>query len=373
MVDVFQEVALCGHEHISVFHFPLVGLQAVVAIHSTVLGPALGGVRLKSYRSESEAVADAMRLAEGMTYKNALAGLNLGGGKACIIGRPEGAIRRRSLFLKFGECIQALGGAYITAEDLGTCVDDIETIKEVCPFVTGTTLESKGSGDPSPWTASGVFQSIVAACQFTFGSGSLENRTVAVQGLGHVGRSLTQLLVQAGAQVIACDLDARTAAAVQAVYGAKIVAPDEIYDQPRDIYAPCAVGQTVNSETLKHLKCKIIAGAANNQLSDSGMARLLMRRGILYCPDFVINAGGVISCAAQLQPGGWNRDWVEERVAAISQTIGHVLEQAQRQNRFPEMVALELAKARLARAAATKHARFAKTLRYPTSPLPTPT
>ena len=346
-VRVLEECSRRGHEQVVFFHYPHVGLKAIVSIHSTVLGPALGGCRMRLYEHESEAIDDVMRLAEGMTYKSSLAGMDLGGGKACIIADPLLSEGRKELFVQFGNCLNNLNGRYVTAEDMGTCVEDMVWIRQVAKFVTGGSPEQGGSGDPSPWTAMGAFEAIKAACLFPYGSEDLSGRTVAIQGVGHVGEYLSGHLSGAGAKLILTDTNAQTLDRVTRKYNATAVDPDTIYDQAVDIYAPCAIGQTVNAATISRLRCDIIAGAANNQLYDESVYEPLLERGILYCPDFAINSGGVISVGAELRPGGWNETWVTARVKSIKEITLRVLEQSRERDRFPEKVALELAAERI--------------------------
>lgn len=336
-----------GHETVAYFHFPEVGLRAIVAIHSTVLGPALGGCRMRAYRNEEEALDDVMRLSEGMTYKSAVAGMDLGGGKACIIADPKVSVGRDALFKKFGECLNQMGGTYVTAEDMGTNVTDMTTVFSVSKFVTGIDPSQGGGGDPSPWTAQGVFDSMQAASDLRFGKRDLSGRRVAMQGVGHVGVHVLEHLCKAGAKVTVCDTNEVAARQVAAQFGVEVVPPDGIYDVPCDIFSPCAVGQTINERTLTRLNCAIIAGAANNQLTDQSVYSLIMKRGILYCPDFVINCGGVISVGAELNKGGWKKEWVAEKVSRIGTTIRQILETADQQQRFPELVAIDVAKERI--------------------------
>jgi leucine dehydrogenase len=353
-VRVLEECARRGHEQVVFFNYPEFGLKAIVSIHSTVLGPALGGCRMRFYESESEAIDDVMRLAEGMTYKSAIAGMDLGGGKAGIIADPALSEGRKELFVQFGHCLNNLNGRYITAEDMGTSVDDMLWVRQVSKFVTGGPPAQGGSGDPSPWTALGTFKAIQAACQFRYGSMDLTGKTVSVQGIGHVGRYLAEHLIGAGASLVVSDVNEQAVEKAVAELGVRAVPTGTIYDEQVDIYAPCAVGQTVNPETIGRLKCDIIAGPANNQLSDNSMYTLIEERGMLYCPDFVINSGGVISVGAELRPGGWQESWVTEKVQAIGDTTLRVLEESKQRGRFPELVALELANERISEAAARR-------------------
>jgi len=346
-MSLFSQVGERGHEQVVFFSYPHVGLKAIVAVHSTVLGPALGGCRMRLYSDEAKALDDALRLSEGMTYKSSIAGLDLGGGKACIIGDPHMQEGRRELFLQFGRCVDMLGGRYITAEDMGTSVQDVMTIREVTKYAAGFSQEHGGGGDPSPWTARGVFQAMRAACERKFASAELRGKRVALQGVGHVGLYLLKLLKEAGCEVTICDTVEATLKSALAQFPAQVVSPDAIYDVECDVYAPCAAGQVVNKDTIGRLKCKVIAGAANNQLADSSLYEALERKQILYCPDFVVNSGGVICVAGEYVAGGWKESWVSEKVAAIYQTTGRILDESKRRGKFPEVVALETAKERI--------------------------
>ncbi len=347
-MNVFSWIVKREHEQVVFFHYPEAGLKAVVAIHNTVLGPALGGCRMRPYEDENRAIDDALRLSEGMTYKSSIAGLDLGGGKSVIIADPNIAGEERTkLFRQFAHCLNALGGRYITAEDMGTSVADVMTMREETKFAAGFEQEKGGSGDPSPWTARGVFGGILAACEKTYGSRDLKGKKVALQGVGHVGMYLLEQLREAGAEVTVSDTVNALVERATSRFGAKAVDIEEIYDVDADIYAPCAAGQTVDADTLKRLKCKIIAGAANNQLVDSSVYEQIVTRGMVYCPDFVINAGGVISVGAEYIHGGWNLPWVEKKVDNIGSTVMRVLVESEKRSKFPEVVALELARERV--------------------------
>ncbi|RIL09030.1 MAG: hypothetical protein DCC75_07525 [Proteobacteria bacterium] len=346
-MKIFSEIERRGHEQVVFFHYPQVGLKAIVAIHNTALGPSLGGCRMRLYQDESQALDDVLRLAEGMTYKSSIAGLDIGGGKACIIADPGMKHGRRELFLQFGRCLNSLAGRYITAEDMGTSVADVMVMREVTPYAAGFSESQGGGGDPSPWTARGVFNSIIQLCESVYGSKDLKGRHVALQGVGHVGMYLLKSLKEAGARVTVCDTNTAALEEAAKKYGAEVVSIDQIYDVACDIYAPCATGQTVNRETLKRLKCKIIAGAANNQLQDNTVYNELQNRGIIYCPDFVINGGGVISVAAEYNKEGWKRPWVEDKVDDIATTVAKILDESKKRSKFPEVVAMEMAKERV--------------------------
>lgn len=350
--SVFVEAHHRGHEQVSFHHAPEVGLRAIVAIHSTALGPAMGGCRLRIYGEEGDALDDVMRLSEAMTYKNALAGLALGGGKAVILVDPNFSEQRRELFLEFGRFLNGLGGRYITAEDMGTRESDISTLREVTSFAAGFPVDQGGSGDPSPWTALGVFVGIQAVAERLFNTKDLTGKRVLVQGVGSVGAGLVNYLKEAGARVIVSDSRSENLARVSEV---------EVLEDYRafaevdcDIYSPCAVGQTVNDDTVPQFKCKAIAGAANNQLSSPEIYGLIESRNILYCPDFVLNAGGVISIGGEYLEGGWSESWVRERVLGIGSTVSKILTLASQDGQFPEVTALRLAKEIVANAKKSK-------------------
>lgn len=281
------------------------GLKAIIAIHDTTLGPALGGTRMWTYENEEATIEDALRLARGMTYKNAAAGLNLGGGKTVIIGDPR-KDKNEEMFRAFGRYIQGLNGRYITAEDVGTTVEDMDLIHEETDFVTGISPAFGSSGNPSPVTAYGVYKGMKAAAKAAFGTDSLEGKTIAVQGVGNVAYNLCKHLHEEGAQLIVTDINKDSVKRAVEDFGAKAVDPDDIYDQACDIYAPCALGATINDVTIPKLKAKVIAGAANNQLRETHHGDLIHEMGIVYAPDYVINAGGVINVADELY--GYNAD-----------------------------------------------------------------
>lgn len=343
--NVLAECEARGHEQVVFFNYPEFNLKAIVGIHNTVLGPGLGGCRMRLYPNEAAAIEDVMRLSEGMTYKSALAGLPLGGGKACIIADPAMKEGREALFKKFGECLNYLMGRYITAEDMGTCVADMMAIKSASKHVVGTDPKLGGAGDPSPWTATGVFLSMQAAAERTFKEGrSLKGKRVSIQGVGHVGMYLLKHLAEAGAVVTVCDTNEANVKEAASKYGAQVVTPDAIYDVPSDIFAPCAVGQTINAQTLPRLSCKVIAGAANNQLTDRSVYKYITERGILYCPDFVINSGGVICVCAEVTGRSGDTKWIQTKVNDIYATTSKVLDEASRRDKFTEEVSIELAK-----------------------------
>jgi leucine dehydrogenase len=292
------------------------GYRAIVAIHSTRLGPAVGGTRLWHYVSPDDALTDALRLSRGMSYKNAVAGLPMGGGKSVIMATREMASRER-LFTAHGRFVETLGGRYITAEDVGTSHEDMAIVKRATPHVAGLR-------DPSPITAHGVVRALLAAARHRWGSDGLAGRTIAVQGCGHVGTALARALRQAGATLVVCDVDPERARRCAAETEATAVAPDAVYDVAADIFAPCALGAVLNVRTIPRLRCEIVVGAANNQLAEPADADRLAARGILYVPDYVANAGGVIDGARDIC--GWTERRVQAAVDAISDTVSDILE-----------------------------------------------
>lgn len=325
------------------------GLKAIIAIHDTTLGPALGGTRMWNYASEEEALTDVLRLARGMTYKNAVAGLALGGGKTVIIGDSKTA-KNEAMFRAFGRFVQGLAGRYITAEDVGTCVEDMEIVSGHTQYVAGLGKSKGSSGDPSPATAYGVYVGMKAAAQAAFGSDSLEGKTVAVQGVGHVGYYLCRHLYREGARIVAADLNGEALSRVEAEFGASIAAPDSIYEAACDIYAPCALGATLNDSTIPLLKAKVVSGAANNQLKEPRHGQMLAERGILYAPDYVINAGGVINIANE--QGGYDEERAYRQVAGIRRNLAEVFRIAAEEGLLPHEAADRLAEQRIAEAKA---------------------
>ncbi len=299
-----------------------VGLSAIIAIHDTTLGPALGGARMWPYQSEEEAILDALRLGRAMTYKSSAAGLNLGGGKTVIIGDPN-KDKSPGLFRSLGKFIESLNGRYITTEDVGTTVGDMQYIRTETTHVTGLPLAWGSSGDPSPLTGFGVYQGMKACAREVFGSDSLRDRTVAIQGVGKVGSHLAGHLREEGAKIIATDVNEEAARRAKQEFGATVVKPDEIYDVECDILSPCALGGVLNDETIPRLKCQIVAGGANNQLAEDEHGDLLQKRGILYAPDYIVNAGGVINISVELT--GYNAGQARAQTAEIYHTMERVI------------------------------------------------
>ncbi len=343
---MFEQVAKMGHERVLICSNPEVGLKAIIAVHSTVLGPGLGGVRMWNYDSEEAALTDVLRLSRAMTYKAAAAGLNLGGGKAVIIGDAKKQ-KSEALFRAFGRFVDSLGGLYIAAEDVGTDMEDMELVFTETRWCTGVSPSHGGSGDPSPVTAYGTLQGIKAAVKWRYSSTEMRGRTVAVQGLGSVGHHLAGYLAQEGAKVFGCDIDADAIDQARQL-GVEIVPPDQIFDVECDIFSPCALGAALNEETIPRLKCQIVAGAANNQLADDKRdSELLEQRGILYAPDFVINAGGLINVYNELL-GGYNRERALRMTRGIYLNLTRVFETAKRETITTAVAADRVAEERIA-------------------------
>ena len=299
--SIFSQLEAYGHKKIVYCSDPETGLRAIIAIHDTTLGPALGGTRMWAYKTEKDALQDVLRLSKAMTYKASIAGLNLGGGKAVIIGDSR-KDKSEALLRKFGRFIKNLNGEFITAEDVGTNPRDMEYIRMETQHVTGVPETIGGSGDPSPITALGVFMGIKACVKEYYGNDSLTGKSIIVQGIGHVGENLVKLLRDENAKVYASDINDEAVGQIAKKYGAQAVSNNTIFDIDADIYAPCALGATINTETIKKLKCNIIAGSANNQLEDEQLhGRMLLDKGIIYAPDFLINAGGVVNCYREVK------------------------------------------------------------------------
>jgi len=313
-MNVFQAMGEGSHEQVVFCESKAAGLKAIIAIHDTTLGPALGGCRLWPYRSEQEALTDVLRLSRGMTYKAAAAGLNLGGGKAVILADPK-RDKCEALFRVFGRFVESLNGRYITAEDVNTSVHDMEYIFMETKYVTGVAPAHGGSGDPSPVTAYGVFRGMQASVKEAFGTESLAGKRVAVQGLGNVGSHLLEHLAKADAKFTVGDIDPEKGRKAQEEHGAEVVPPDRIYDTACDIFAPCALGAVLNDDSIPRLRCKIVCGGANNQLAEERHGRILEERGILYAPDYVVNAGGLINVYVEME------GYVRERALRMAENI----------------------------------------------------
>src|SRR5881296_3847752 len=341
-LDLFSLLAEHEHEQVSAYYDPSTGYRGLIAIHSTVLGPALGGTRFWNYSSEEEALVDALRLARGMTYKAAVAGLNLGGGKSVIIGDNSTA-RREALFRAHGRHVESLKGRYITAEDVGTSTSDMEFIKAETNHVTGLIGRS---GDPSPVTAYGVYRGIKACAKYRYGSDSLIGKHVALQGCGSVGYHLARLLHAEGATITCTDIDPQRVKRVVEEAGATAVGTDEIYDVRADVFAPCALGAVINDATIPRLQVEIVAGAANNQLAEDRHGDLLEARHITYAPDYVINGGGLINVNAELH--GWAPERARSKAGEIYDTILRVFEIAREEGIPSYQAADRLAEQRIA-------------------------
>lgn len=339
---IFNELNFDDHEQVVFVSEPQSGLKGIIVVHNTNLGPAMGGCRMWNYASEALAVNDVLRLSRGMTYKNAVAGLPIGGGKSVIIGNPK-TDKTPALFEALGEALERLGGRYITAEDVGTSPQDMAHVATRTRFVAGL----GASGDPSPYTALGCFVGAQAAVKHHLKRDSLEGLTVAIQGLGHVGYDYARRLHAAGAKLVVADIDGKAVQRAQDEWGANAVEVDAIYDVQADIYAPCALGATLNVATLDRLKVRIVAGAANNQLATAEVGAMLRQKGILYAPDFVVNAGGIIKvCYEYLNKPESD---VEAHVREISDTLAEIFRRADIEGRATSVVADEVAQARFNR------------------------
>ena len=344
-MGVFEAIASDTHEEILYGHDPISGLKAIIAIHSTALGPALGGTRFFPYKREEDALRDVLRLAKGMTYKSAAAGLDLGGGKAVIIGDPE-QLRSERLLRSFGRHVDSLGGRYITAEDVGTSTADMIMIAAETKWVTGLPEAHGGSGDPSPATARGVMAAMRAMAKHVWGTDDLSDRVVAVQGVGKVGASLVERLTKAGAKTIVADVNEQAALAMAEAYGSMVVSTNEIIAADCDIFAPCAMGGVINERTVYDLNCRAVVGSANNQLETEAQAQQLADRGVLYVPDFVANAGGIINIAQEVN--GYDPSRAAIAVDRIQENTARVLKTAERSGINPNVAAVEVAEERIA-------------------------
>ncbi|SDX12483.1 leucine dehydrogenase [Ruegeria halocynthiae] len=331
-------IAAPEHERVVEFKDSALGLLGYVAIHSTRRGPAAGGVRMHPYGHTAEALNDALRLARGMTFKNAAADLPLGGGKAVIVGDPQ-VDKSPELLQAFGQVVQSLSGQYWTAEDMGMTPIDMAHIGFKTDFVAGLAEGQFASGDPSPITARGIHNAICVTARHRFGLVNLNGLTVSVQGLGHVGAHLCHLLDDAGARLIVTDVDARQSARIAEKFSAQAVAPDAIYDVKADIFAPCAIGGTLNETSIPLLRVGAVAGGANNQLASDGDAQMLHHRGILYAPDFVANGGGIVNVATEILRVAEREAWVADRLKALKQTMDRILTRAKIEAVSPHEVA----------------------------------
>ncbi len=349
---VFEMIEPMEHEQVMFFYDKETGLKGIIAVHNTVLGPSLGGCRIWNYENESDALWDVLRLSRGMTFKSSISGINLGGGKAVIIGNPK-VKRDEAFWRRFGKFVDSLNGKYITAEDVGTSTEIMSYIMQETRYVTGKPLTAGGTGDPSPFTAYGVFLGLKASVKQLTGADSLEGKKVAVQGVGHVGHTLVSHLTQSGAKVFVTDINKANLEATAGEFGAIAVEPDSIYDLDVDVYAPCALGATINNDTIARLKCAVIAGAANNQLADENLhGHMLKDKGILYAPDFLINAAGVINCYREVH--GLSEDATRSLIENIYPRTLEIFKKAAGENIPTQEAAIKLAMDRIEAAKAKK-------------------
>lgn len=352
-MSFFENTANQEHESIHQFYDPQTGLKAIIAIHSTALGPACGGCRMWQYDSEAEATRDALRLSRGMTYKNAMAGMPMGGGKAVILADPEYP-PSDDFFRAFGRCVDTLGGRYITAEDVGVTVDNMRLVKQVTDFVAGLPgTEGSAGGDPSPRTADGIFLGIRAALKHRLGSSSLAKLRVAVQGVGKVGYDLCRQLHAAGASLVISDVNAKNLNRAHTAFGAQVVAAEQILYEDVDVLSPCALGAVLDEHSIPDIKAAVIAGAANNQLATEDDGQRLFDRNILYAPDYVINAGGIISVSMEYD-GGKTAAEVQAQIALIPERLSNIFATADKQLTPTNVVADAMAENIVVKAAAAR-------------------
>ena len=344
-MSIFSHPDFDDHENVTFLSDARSGLKAFVAVHSTTLGPAAGGTRFWSYDSEAEGITDALRLSRAMSLKNAIAGIPHGGGKAVIL-RPKGRFDRQALFSAYGRGLNKIGGHYYTAEDVGVSPSDMSVIRTQTPFVAGLDEGEAASGDPSPITADGVFRCMQHAISRIFKGRSIRDITVGIQGLGHVGYNLAERLNRAGAQLVVTDINPDVLKKAQEEFGAKVVGLDDIYGAEVDVFAPCALGGAINEDTLPRIKAKVICGAANNQLRSASMGEAMMQRGILYCPDYVVNGGGIINVASELS-GSYDLDWVDGKLGGLVETLSDIIDRSQKNRLSTQSVAEEMALARM--------------------------
>lgn len=347
-MSVFSHPDFADHEGVYFASDPESNLRAIIAVHSTVRGPAAGGTRFWRYESDEAALTDALRLSKAMSYKNAAAELPLGGGKAVLI-YPEGEFDRKSLFEAYGRAIERLNGTYITAEDVGVSPDDMDIIHSQTKYVAGLSKGEAASGDPSPVTAEGIFRGLKAGVNHLWGSEDLSGKTVAVQGLGHVGYALCERLHKAGAKLFVADINEAVLEKAEQAFNATRVVNSEIHAQAVDIFCPCALGGALNAQTVPDIQARLIAGAANNQLDSDEIVPLLEKNKIVYLPDFVLNAGGIINVAAEVS-GKYSSEWVETKLVGLKATIAKILKDSEAEGTSTLHVAKRIAEERLKRA-----------------------
>jgi len=342
---IISQMSTMGHDQILFCSDNETGLKAIIAIHDTTLGPALGGTRMWVYNNELEALHDVLRLSRGMTYKNAISNLALGGGKAVIIGDSK-TMKSEALFRRFGKFVDSLAGNYITAEDVGISPSDMVWVSKETKHVVG--LPGK-SGDPSPVTAFGTYMGIKACSKLRYGSDSLEGKKILVQGVGHVGEYLVDYLSKEGAEIFISDIHEDTILRISKSYGAIHIDLNDVYDIEMDIYAPCALGGTLNDDTISRLKCGIVAGAANNQLKDENIhGKALLEKDILYAPDFAVNAGGVINCFSEVK--GLSSEWAIKKAEDIYHTIFDIVKRSKDENIPSHIIAMQMAQEKIDKA-----------------------
>jgi leucine dehydrogenase len=351
-MTLFDSPAFDGHESIQAFHDEKTGLKTIIAIHSTARGPGAGGCRMWPYASAEAALEDVLRLSRAMSYKNAMADLDLGGAKSVIIGNSR-TDKTPALFEAFGRAVESTGGRYWAAEDVGTSPADMVQARKSTRFIAGLHGHPAASGDPSPVTAEGVFRGVGLAVKRAFGGG-LDGVRVAIQGVGNVGGFLAHKLHAAGASLVVADVNTAAVEAVVKATGARVVAPDAIFDQDVDVFAPCALGGAISMDTLARLKARVIAGGANNQLASAEAGRAAFERGLLYAPDYVINGGGITNVAAEIRAiergETFDAAWVAAKLDRLMQTLDEVFEQAAAERRPTQDIADEIARARIAAA-----------------------
>ena len=346
--QVVEMMTQMNHEQLVFCNDKETGLKAIIAIHDTTLGPALGGTRMWNYDCDNDAIIDVLRLSRGMTFKAAITGLSLGGGKAVIIG-DSSTLKTEALMRKFGEYVNSLGGKYITAEDVGMSALDMVHVKKETDFVTGIPVEMGGGGDPSPVTAFGVYMGMKASAKYKWGSDDLNAKKILVQGVGHVGENLVKHLTEEGADVFINDINVANLKRVSEFYNCQTVEGNLIYDLDVDIYSPCALGATINDTTIEQFKCEIVAGAANNQLlNEDKHAKMLQENGILYAPDFLINAGGLINVYSEIN--GYDREKAIAQTRKIYDTTLEIFSKSEEENITTHQAALKLATERIAQA-----------------------